>query len=475
MPTPVTTYQELRAQYNQLPWYKKVGFWLSAPRLAWGLFGYKQTPSESRIQQLIALAKSAWFYKTEFERAIYGFFTSQNSNTSRAIAAQNHQASAPLPPDTMKNTPGQTTYSAYMSEGTSLGRGALSEKEVDADVLGVISDFTPEMATLNAHAAASSRKAGVEQLRTRKITIALLKAVAYGMESSNPAVNTPIKPSVAAGLFNPNLFAADLLKKSPEFLLERGDVTDWAGRTFKNITAFEYAVWAKDFKMIEMMLKCIPATPDDDVIREALFEQFKQVKAPVSAGGGLTYTHTYERPNLDAAGIPDGTTTTVTEEPHTENHFDLTPLCAAYQDYETNFNARTWPQRDAYWAKLIGKLQRFLPVHVLQRYCDPDMPFYPPPQFNNAFKRSMDFYNWDTAADSSLFGSTLSSGFALYRPGGGRGGRACGLAAAAPAATTACARADSAAIRQLDEVSTNEMDKIIRQLSQPQHAAGLRP
>ena len=168
------------------------------------------------------------------------------------------------------------------------------------------------------------------------------------------------------------------------------------------------------------------------------------------------YTHTYDRPNLDAVGIPDGTTTAVTEE-HTENHFDLTPLCAAYQDYESNFNARTWPQRDAYWAKLIGKLQRFLPVHVLQRYCDPDMPFYPLPKFNNAFKRSMDFYNWVTSAESSLFGSTLSSDFALWRCGVHRAQTIAGVGA--------LPRADSAAVSQLDEVSTNEMEKIIQQLS----------
>jgi ankyrin repeat protein len=65
---------KLRTRYNQLSWYKKIGFWLSAPRLAWGLFGYKQTPSERRIKELMVQAKSSWFYKTEFELEMYNFF-----------------------------------------------------------------------------------------------------------------------------------------------------------------------------------------------------------------------------------------------------------------------------------------------------------------------------------------------------------------------------------------------------------------
>lgn len=349
-----------------------------------------------------------------------------------------------------------------------LGRGKLFDQPVDADVVATISDYAPEMATANRHSAASAKIAGANQIRNKTITMRFLQAVAYGMESKN--ANTPVKASDAGNLFKSHLYVKELLQKSPEFLLARGDVTDWAGRTFKNITAFEYALWAKDFKMIEMMLNSIPKPQEGDEIWAELSKQANQVKAPIEAGGGLTYTHTYNRPNLDALGIPDGTTITVTET-HTENHFDITPLCAAYQDYDTHFDnnvdgsARTCPQRDAYWTKLIGKLQRLLPVHILQRYCDPNTPFYPLPQFNGKFKRSTDFYNYVTDPDSSLFGSSLASDFGLMRgswpPHGG--------------AAVRDVRADLAAVRQLDEVSTNEIEKIIRQLSQPRHRVEPRP
>ena len=228
------------------------------------------------------------------------------------------------------------------------------------------------------------------------ITSRLLLAVAYGMESKE--ANVPVKARDVGHLFKSHLYAQDLLQQSPEFLLERGDVTDWAGRTFKNITAFEYAVWAKDFKMIEMMLGCIPETPKGDEIRKELLRQFEQVTGPRFEGGGLTYTHTYSRPNVDAHGIPikdaagNWDCETVTME-RWENHFDLTPLIEAYTDYDRHFDARTGAELEACWIKGIGTLQHLLPVHILQRFCDPKTPFYPLPQFNGEFKRSTDFYN----------------------------------------------------------------------------------
>lgn len=325
--------------------------------------------------------------------------------------------------------------------------------------------------------------------KRRKITIQLGRAVAYGMESRE--ANDPIKASDSKGLFNSNLYAKDLLEKSPEFLLERAHLTDWAGRTFKGrvteehlegegITAFEYALWAKDFKMIEMMLKCIPKGEEGDAIRKELLRQVEQVTIARGQGGGLTYTHTYERPKVDAAGIPTKDAAgnwdceTVTEE-RDENHFELSLLIDDYQNYLDNCNTLTGAERNAYWVKIIGTLQRLLPVHVLQRICDPNMPFYPLPQFNGAFKRFMYFYNWVTNdSNSSLFTSSFSSDFALCRAG-----RLVGLGVceggAAGSVRAEWLEHDMVALRQLDKVSTNEIEKIIQQLSAPQNTAAPRP
>lgn len=301
----------------------------------------------------------------------------------------------------------------------------------------------------------------------------LLKAVAYGMESQES--NVAMAPEDTAGLFKHDLYAKDLLIQSPARLLKRGDVTDWAGRDFKNITAFEYALWAQDFKMIEMMLKCIPDTEEGDAMWEALFEQAKQVKAPVYAGGGLTYTHTYDRPNLDASGIPDGTTTRVTEQ-HTENYFDLAPLCNVYQNYGDIGKFITYKQLDNYLVKLIGTLQRLLPVHILQRYFDPNTPFSPIPQFDKCkFTRSTTFSNesfgilYCASHPSSLFVSSLSIDFALSRRTEGY------LRAIKMKIGSGRYSRELEAIRQLKEVSTSEIEKMIGQLSQPRHTAESRP
>lgn len=307
-------------------------------------------------------------------------------------------------------------------------------------------------------------------LRNKKITLKLLRAVANGMESREVNVAPQTK----------DLFAEDLLHRSPEFVLEKGDFTDWGGRTFKNISAFEYALWARDFKMIDMMLKCITNAEErhrkdakkgisevtGDKIRAGLLEQYEQVTAPHYVGGGLTYELTYDRPVLDINGIPlesdmgDWLTTSVTET-HTENHFDLNPLIRAYEDYDTHFFARTFEQRTAYWVKVIGTLQRLLPINILQRYCDPDMPFYPLSSFTGAFRRATSFINYllDCAdRTDSLLSSSLSSDFGLHRTGsrtayGCKSGLSC--------------EDDLAAIRRIGEVSTNEIEKIKQQLVMP--------
>lgn len=211
MPTSADIYQTLQEKYNQLAWYKKVGFWLTSPRLAWGLFGYGQRPNETRISQLIQLAKASWFFKTSFEKSVYRVF-SERCNTGSNY-----------------NTPPPNTNSA-------VALGAC------ADVIGVVGENLPPEDRANYGITSRIHRYaifGTKGERQLKITRKLLSAVAYGMESK--AVNVNPQPK--------DLFAEDLLKNSPEFLLERGDIKDWGGRTFKNITAFEYALWAKDFKI----------------------------------------------------------------------------------------------------------------------------------------------------------------------------------------------------------------------------------
>ena len=286
----------------------------------------------------------------------------------------------------------------------------------------------------------------------------LLYAVTRGMESKN--VNLERQPA--------DVFAADILGRYPEYLLEKSDITDWGGRTFKNITAFEYALWAKDFKMIEMMLKCIPETEAGNEIRAGLREQYEQVTAPIHAGGGLTYELTYDRPVQNGNGIPlkdaaGGWQTSSVTETHTENHFDLNPLLNAYQDFNERYDDRTWPQRDDCWIKVVGTLQRLLPINILQRYCDLDTPFYPLPTFTGSFRRTLQFYNLPHKAEETLLSSSLSSDFSLAQVGGAIVG---GAALSGSTGRRGLLR-ELAAVRLIDKVSKNEIEKIKRLLATP--------
>ena len=299
---------------------------------------------------------------------------------------------------------------------------------------------------------------GDKETRETIMTERLLLAVAYGMESKD--VNDILSDRHTGGLFKSNLFAKDLLIRSPEFLLTRGNLTDWAGRTFKDITAFEYALWAEDFRMIMMMLSCIPTTSEGDAIRHELYLQYQQIKKPVMEGGGLTYTLKYERPNLNEEGIPDGTFSEVAEI-RTENHFDLMPLLEAYKDYEQKYDVRTLEQRDLYWVNIIGRLQHLLPIHILQRYCDTSQPFSSSTSFEDTFKRSCFCVSWRNSSSHpilplvSLFTIPFWTDSALYR------------GAARPMCLKGLAQDwlifDEEPIRKLMEVNSTVIEEIIRQ------------
>ena len=95
------------------------------------------------------------------------------------------------------------------------------------------------------------------------------------------------------------------------YLIEKADVKDYSGGKFKGISAFQYALWARDWHMWEMMLDALDEAerhaiteeewkklPENEkgkigiitkeeinAIRKELLEQYKQV-----VNNGLDYT-----------------------------------------------------------------------------------------------------------------------------------------------------------------------------------------
>jgi len=194
--------------------------------------------------------------------------------------------------------------------------------------------------------------------------------------------------------------AEKILKSHPELLEMTGEATDYSGRTF-NTTAFRYALWALDTRyMCNMMLDCLPDSPQGEAIKQALLTQFKAHKKD-----GVFY-------KLNGVTIH-------------EKHYDFSPLIEALQTYVNHHN--DWYATDNFdaminqWSKVVGLAQRYVPAHVAQHYCDPDESFDKTPQFNKkTFKRALEFYNYITGKREFWFApvsstSGLGVNFGIYR------------------------------------------------------------
>jgi TPR repeat protein len=175
--------------------------------------------------------------------------------------------------------------------------------------------------------------------------------------------------------------AEALIKKDSKLLLAAGKVTDLSGRTFDNITAFQYALWAMDYHMWTMIQKYLPT--------EA---QAKQ--------------HTM----LESKGTAHG------------KHFDLQPLLEALKTY-VDKHGTFFFNGVKHWSKKVGGAQKLLPAHVVNEYCRRDRQFKPCsskwtsplPRSRAVFNSELDNGSWFTPFSPS---ESLGVSFAFYRSAG---------------------------------------------------------
>ena len=136
--------------------------------------------------------------------------------------------------------------------------------------------------------------------------------------------------------------AKNLLKKTPELALASSDVTDLSGRTFKDITGFQYAVWALDWHMWSMIKQYM----SDEAIREQL------------------------------KGVENGAWVNQYGKSSTWQN-----LVAALDQQVTLLNASKWNDAAKQWQVRVGRAQRQLPAHVVNEYCHPSRSFERCPDF----------------------------------------------------------------------------------------------
>jgi len=124
----------------------------------------------------------------------------------------------------------------------------------------------------------------------------------------------------------------NLLKKNPNLALMKGSVTDLSGRTFKDISAFQYAAWALDTEMCELMLH----------------------KAG-NAGAAVADTQLNE---LEKNPWGHG------------SHYDPSPLVKKAQKYIKNCDEWSVDKCKEYWQKEVGGEQRKCPAWLIYAWCE---------------------------------------------------------------------------------------------------------
>ncbi len=233
--------------------------------------------------------------------------------------------------------------------------------------------------------------------------------------------------------------AQKIVDMHPELLLKTGTVTDYSGRTFKDISAYEYAYWAKDSHMCRMLEQYMnPETKAEMLKRCEAIEKY-----------GLTYI----QHGVEVKG---------------SKHFDFTPLKNALKNYTDGydgwFDASNWTAIETAWLK-VGIAQRDVPVHVAYEYCRKDRAFAPKPEFNeDTLPRELTFRNYTTGTNESWFPLIISDAgglgvtFAITRDSGDANG------AGALSAWPGDVLLDWVAIDQLDKVRTNELAQLLENL-----------
>ncbi|MBS0351566.1 MAG: hypothetical protein JSR33_10365, partial [Proteobacteria bacterium] len=140
-----------------------------------------------------------------------------------------------------------------------------------------------------------------------------------------------------------------------------------SGREFKQITAFQYALWALDYHMWTMIQKYLP--------QEVPAQQLQELETKGTAHG---------------------------------KYFSLQGLTGALQTYVDNAAKWDYDQRaEDQWCKKVGGEQKLLPAHVVNEYCRADRPFEPcPSEWESKLTRTRKVPEiWDSTQSKHVNGS----------------------------------------------------------------------
>jgi len=163
--------------------------------------------------------------------------------------------------------------------------------------------------------------------------------------------------------------AEAMLRKNPDLALWPGKLIDCAERQFKQITGFQYAVWALDWHMWNMVKKYMP---EEEIKKQLIMLETEDwIK---EHGSQVSWKN----------------------------------LTDALSSYLVNYYKWNWDQREAHWCKQIGKAQLTLPAHVINEYSRHDRSFNPCPDFSTLQKLPRVGCDTWKNSDGHILGQTIA-------------------------------------------------------------------
>jgi hypothetical protein len=158
----------------------------------------------------------------------------------------------------------------------------------------------------------------------------------------------------------------NMISNHPELLTQRVSMLIGNMKLVK-VSPFDLILWTMDVRyMGEAILNAIHASQEGEAIRTTLLLQYgDRLSRP-----GISYRRN--------------------NHPYTEPHFNYSAYANALQSYIDTYDSRNTEECMAAWLN-IGIMQRDLPVHIRQHYCDSEVPFtsdasFQKPQFNRSLR-----------------------------------------------------------------------------------------
>ncbi len=199
---------------------------------------------------------------------------------------------------------------------------------------------------------------------------------------------------VRAALCGDEDLARRMIALNPNYLLQRGNATDFSGRTYQNLTPFQAALITGDVTMAEIMKSYFDRLPNGQAEMQRQFAEIFPNGIEVNEAAQKQKSETIFVPMLDELieAIKNASDKDLeaalnnqcdnlrlylvlnkfraafTDLSHGEKIFNPHYLLAAFGAYLYKFdwNLRDWNKLDFFWRQVMGDVQRFLPATYAQ-------------------------------------------------------------------------------------------------------------